>query len=73
MGKLVDQCCAWDLVCRNPGQRDGRSVQVAFTSAGVLWLKAYQLAVQQAEAEFGTAVGIEVATVVHLGLEAYVA
>ena len=73
MGKLVDQCCDWELVSRTPNPRDARSVLVDFTPAGILWLKAYQLAVQQAEAEFGTAVGIEVATVAHLGLEAYIA
>ncbi len=73
MGKLVDQCAAWDLVQRLPDARDARSVRVVFSASGGMWLKAYQLAVQQAEAEFALAVGAEVATVVHLGLEAYVA
>jgi len=71
MGKLVDQCAAWDLVCRLPGVRDARTIRVAFTTTGEQWLAAYQLAVQRAEAEFAQAVGSDVATVVHLGLEAY--
>ncbi len=73
MGKLVDQCAAWGLVARLPDARDARAVQVAFTEAGRQWLAAYRRAVLQAQAEFCTAVGAEVATVVQLGLEAYVA
>jgi DNA-binding MarR family transcriptional regulator len=73
MGKLVDQCMAWGLVAREPDARDARSVRIVFTAAGRQWLAAYQQAVVQAEAEFRQAVGHEVATVVHLGLEAYVA
>lgn len=73
MGKLVDQCAAWDLVHRTPDPYDARSIRVVFTSSGVQWLKAYGHAVQQAELEFGIAVGTEVATVIHLGLEAYAA
>ena len=71
MGKLVDQCAAWDLVQRQPDPRDGRALRVVFSPIGRAWLGAYQLAVQLAAAEFGMAVGHEVATVVHLGLEAY--
>ena len=73
MGKLVDQCAAWDLVQRLPDARDARSVRVVFGPTGMLWLGAYQMAVRQAETEFRLAVGAEVATVVHLGLEAYAA
>ena len=73
MGKLVDQCAAWGLVNRAPDPRDARATRTAFTPAGVQWLKAYQQAVQQAESEFRAAVGAEVATVIHLGLEAYAA
>jgi DNA-binding MarR family transcriptional regulator len=73
MGKLVDQCAAWDLVTRLPDARDARATQIAFTEAGAQWLAAYRRAVLQAQAEFRTAVGAEVATVVQLGLEAYVA
>ena len=73
MGKLVDQCAAWGLVNRAPDPRDARATRIAFTPAGVQWLKAYQQAVQQAESEFRAAVGAEVATVIHLGLEAYAA
>ncbi len=71
MGKLVDQCAAWDLVQRQPDLRDARAQRVVFSPAGRLWLAAYQRAVQQAEAEFRQSVGPEIATVVHLGLEAY--
>jgi DNA-binding MarR family transcriptional regulator len=71
MGKLVDQCAAWGLVQRMPDTRDARSVRVTFTPTGMVWLGAYQLAVRQAETEFSQAVGPEVATVVHLGIEAY--
>jgi len=71
MGKLVDQCAAWDLVQRQPDPRDARALQLLFTPTGRLWLAAYQQAVQQAESEFRQAVGPEVATVVQLGLEAY--
>lgn len=73
MGKLVDQCAAWGLVARLSDARDARAIQVAFTEAGRQWLAAYHRAVLQAEAEFRTAVGTAVATVVQLGLEAYVA
>ena len=73
MGKLVDQCAAWGLVQRTPDPRDARSTRIGFTPIGAQWLNAYQRAVQQAETEFRTAVGAEVATVIHLGLEAYAA
>lgn len=73
MGKLVDQCAAWGLVERRADARDARAIQVAFTTAGRQWLSAYRQAVEQAESEFRQAVGAEVATVVHLGLEAYIA
>lgn len=72
MGKLVDQCEAWGLVARSADGRDARAMQVAFTDSGRQWLAAYRQAVLQAEAEFRLAVGDEVATVVQLGLEAYV-
>ena len=73
MGKLVDQCAAWGLVERQPDPRDARSVRIVFSESGRQWLAAYRQAVEQAESEFRLAVGPEVATVVHLGLEAYVA
>jgi len=73
MGQLVAQCEAWTLVERRPDTRDARGIQVVFTASGRQWLAAYRQAVEQAEAEFRQAVGPEVATVVQLGLEAYVA
>ncbi len=71
MGDLVDQCAAWGMVARTPDPLDARARRVVFTATGLAWLKAFQDAVAQAEAEFHQAVGPEVATVVALGLEAY--
>lgn len=73
MGKLVDQCEAWDLVQRQTDPRDARACLVVFTPAGLNWLHAYQDAIIQAQAELRAAVGNEVATVMLLGLEAYAA
>lgn len=71
MGDLVDQCEAWGLVVREPDPRDARARLVRFTPTGLAWLAAFERAVTQAEAEFRSDVGEEVATVVTLGLEAY--
>ena len=71
MGDLVDQCEAWGLVTRQPDPHDKRARQVVFTPSGLLWLEAFRQAVVRAEAEFSHAVGVDVATVVALGLEAY--
>ena len=71
MGHLVTQCEAWGLVERQSDTRDGRARQVVFTAAGLAWLAAFQTAVLQAELEFKESVGMEIATVVALGLEAY--
>lgn len=71
MGDLVDQCVAWDLVKREPDPLDARARRIVFTPTGLLWLAAFRRAVAQAEAEFRTQVGQDVATVVALGLEAY--
>ena len=71
MGDLVDQCEAWGLVTREPDPRDARARVVRFTATGLDWLQAFRDAVAQAEAEFRTEVGADVATVVAIGLEAY--
>lgn len=73
MGKLVDQCEAWGLVRRIGDPRDARARQIVFTPIGLSWLKAFEQAVAQAEAELRAAVGAEVATVIAIGLEAYAA
>lgn len=73
MGDLVDQCAAWGLVTREPDPLDARARLVQFTPTGLAWLQAFADAVVQAESEFSSAVGINVATVVKLGLEAYAA
>jgi DNA-binding MarR family transcriptional regulator len=71
MGDLVDQCEAWGLVRREADPRDARARIVKFTPTGLVWLQAFRDAVAQAEREFRTEVGSDVATVVALGLEAY--
>ena len=71
MGKLVDQCEAWGLVTREDDPLDARARRVVFTANGLAWLQAFRDAVLQAEQEFRDAVGMDVATVVALGLEAY--
>ena len=71
MGDLVNQCEAWGLVTREADPYDRRARQVVFTASGLLWLEAFERAVARAEGEFRDAVGIDVATVVALGLEAY--
>ena len=73
MGKLVDQCEAWGLVKRTPDPRDARAVWVVFSTTGLIWLKAFQEAVAQAEDELRGAIGEQVATVIAIGLEAYAA
>ncbi|PKO61048.1 MAG: MarR family transcriptional regulator [Betaproteobacteria bacterium HGW-Betaproteobacteria-18] len=73
MGKLVDQCEAWNLVQRQCDPRDARACLVVFTPAGRNWLQAFKEAITQAQAELQEAVGQEVATVMALGLEAYAA
>lgn len=71
MGKLVDHCEAWGLITRESDVRDARARRVMFTKDGLAWLAAFQMAVAQAEQEFKASVGLEIATVVALGLEAY--
>jgi DNA-binding MarR family transcriptional regulator len=71
MGNLVNQCEAWGLIKRESDARDARARQVFFTEDGLAWLAAFQMAVAQAEKEFKESVGLEIATVVALGLEAY--
>jgi DNA-binding MarR family transcriptional regulator len=71
MADLVNQCEAWGLVLREADPHDRRARRVRFTEAGLLWLQAFEHAVEQAEREFRQAVGPDVAIVVALGLEAY--
>ena len=71
MGDLVTQCEAWGLVTRTLDVVDKRARKVTFTADGLHWLAAFETAVTQAEAEFKEAVGMDVALVVNLGLEAY--
>jgi DNA-binding MarR family transcriptional regulator len=52
MGDLVDQCEAWGLVAREADPHDTRARLVRFTSTGLAWLKGFEEAVSQAEAEF---------------------
>lgn len=71
MMDVVDQCEAWGLVVRLVDPDDRRAKRVQYTDAGRQWQAAFQRAVAQAEAEFTEAVGMDIATVVRLGLEAY--
>ena len=71
MGDLVDQCEAWGLVRRAPDERDARARRIEFTETGLAWVRAFQMAVGQAQREFEQEVGVEVAAVIWLGLEAY--
>jgi len=71
MGDLVTQCQAWGLVRREPDLQDARARRIVFTDTGLAWLRAFELAVTQAEHAFRQEVGADVATVVSLGLEAY--
>ena len=71
MGDLVDQCEAWGLVVRERDSRDARARLVRFTETGLGWLRAFEAAVRQAEAEFSDQVGSDVAIVVRIGLEVY--
>ena len=71
MGDLVTQCEAWGLVQRTPDPQDARARRIVFTETGLAWLRAFEQAVAQTEAEFKQEVGTDVATVVSLGLEAY--
>jgi DNA-binding MarR family transcriptional regulator len=73
MGTLVNQCEAWGLVQREADPSDARARRVVFTAVGLIWLKAFEQAVAQAEAELRQAVSVEVATVIAIGLEAYAA
>jgi DNA-binding MarR family transcriptional regulator len=73
MGKLVGECEAWGLVTRLDYPHDARARRIVFTPAGRIWLEAFEQAVAQAQAELAAAVGAEVATVIAIGLEAYVA
>jgi DNA-binding MarR family transcriptional regulator len=71
MGDLVTQCEAWGLVARTPDPADGRARRIVFTETGLAWLRAFEEAVTQTEAEFRQEVGADVATVIGIGLEAY--
>ena len=71
MGDLVTECEAWGLVKREADTLDARAKRIVFTESGLDWLHAFEQAVAQAEEEFRSEVGKDVATVVSLGLEAY--
>ena len=71
MGKLVEQCAAWGMVTRQDDPRDARARRIVFTPMGLALLTAFRQAVVVAEEELQVAVGVDVATVMALGLEAY--
>jgi DNA-binding MarR family transcriptional regulator len=71
MGALVTQCEAWGMVTRQSDPADARARKVRFTATGLAWLDAYTQAAAQAEQEMRSAIGLDVTTVVVMGLEAY--
>jgi len=71
MANVVTQGEAWGIVEVQTSTTDARARHIAFTPLGLSWLRAYNDAVAQAQAEFRQTIGEEVATVVLLGLEAY--
>jgi len=71
MADLVAQCMAWGLVDKQRTEHDRRCQRIRFTATGLLWLQAFERAVSQAEAEFRQAVGVDMALVTALALEAY--
>lgn len=71
MASLVSQCEAWGIVLRQADSRDARARLVQFTETGLLWRKAFEQAVAQAELEFRAEVGEDIARVTCFGLEAY--
>lgn len=71
MAALVDECEAWGLVRRELDTRDARAKTVMFTTTGLQWLHAFQMAVHQAQEELERDVGEQVAQVLVMGLEAY--
>ena len=73
MGDLANQCVAWGVVRREDDEGDTRAKRIVFTETGLSWLKAFEAAIAQTEEEFRQEVGVDVATVVSLGLEAYAA
>lgn len=73
MGDLVDLCQAWGLVQRLPDPLDARAKRIVFTEVGLSWLAAFKQALVQTQAEFAQVIGADVATVVQLGLEAFIA
>ena len=71
MGALVTECEAWGMVQRENDPTDARARRIVFTQSGMAWLQAYHDAAAQAQREMQDAIGIEVCTVIALGLEAY--
>lgn len=57
MTELIDQCEALALVERIPDPADGRARIVRFTSAGLIWLDSFGLAVARAQREMAEEVG----------------
>jgi DNA-binding MarR family transcriptional regulator len=57
MGELIDQCAALGIVKRKADPRDGRVRIVTFTPRGLLWLKAFEASIAQAEREMGEEIG----------------
>ncbi|WP_066552896.1 MarR family winged helix-turn-helix transcriptional regulator [Croceicoccus bisphenolivorans] len=57
MGEIVEQCEKLGLVERIPDKRDARAKIVRFTAAGIEWLSAFRLAIEQTEQEMRDELG----------------
>jgi DNA-binding MarR family transcriptional regulator len=73
MAALVSECEVLGLIERQANLPDARAKRIMFTETGLLWLTAHERAVAQAQEQFRSELGADVATVLLLGLEAYAA
>ena len=71
MNDLINQCEAWGIIGKTNDPRDGRAKLILYTPTGQAWLHAFTRAVTQAENEFNEEIGVEITTVIKIGLEAY--
>jgi DNA-binding MarR family transcriptional regulator len=73
MKNLIDQCQAMGLMERTPkpDAGDRRCRFLTYTQTGLLWRQAFLRAVEKAEKECEQELGVNILTVIRLGLEAY--
>jgi DNA-binding MarR family transcriptional regulator len=73
MKNLIDQCQAMGLLERTsmPSVGDRRCRLLTYTPTGLLWRQAFLRAVEAAEKECEQELGVNILTVIRLGLEVY--